>query len=362
MTTRPEHAPQVTHHGDWHPDLLGAGWEARVLRLRPDEQGEAVATLVRRVAAAPDAAAPDGPSADDAARPSAVGTRSRRAVLYVHGYVDYFFQTHLGDAWAALGYDFYALDLRGHGRSLLPHQLPNYCTDLAVHAEELDLATRVIRQEEGHDVMVALGHSTGGLVMSLWAHARRGRAGGPVADALVLNSPWFDLNRGWFDRVVTTQVVDVLGRFAPRVVVGQVGHHYGETLHRDTGGEWDYDLTWKPHHGFGVRAGWLRTIRRAHRAVARGLAIDVPVLVCASDASGPFDRWHDALDRTDSVLSVEHIVQRAPGLGPDVTVVQVPGGVHDLSLSPEPARTAFFDAVAAWVTDRLGAVDGATYR
>ena len=335
--------------GTWVPDVLGDGWEARTLTLRPDEQGEAVATLVRRAATGPGGGfevAPD--EADEPRHP-----RSRRAVLYVHGYVDYFFQRHLGDAWAAMGYDFYAIDLRGHGRSLLPHQLQNYSTDLAVHAEELDLAARILRTEEDHDVLVVNGHSTGGLVVSLWAHARRDRPAGPVADALVLNSPWLELNRGWWDRVVTTGAVDVIGRVAPRLVVGQTGYHYGEWLHTGTGGAWDYDLTWKPHRGWGVRAGWLRTVRRGHRAVARGLDIDVPVLVCAAAESGPADRWHEALDRTDSVLSVEHIVERAPFLAADVTVVQIPGGVHDLALSPEPARTAYLDAVRAWVASHL---------
>jgi alpha-beta hydrolase superfamily lysophospholipase len=276
-------------------------------------------------------------------------------VLYVHGYVDYFFQAHLGDFWAGLGYDLYALDLRAYGRSWLPHQLPNYTTQLAVYAEELDAAVRILREELGYDVVVGNGHSTGGLVMNLWAHARRGRAGGPVVDALVLNSPWLELNRPWFDRVVTTRVADVLGVIAPRVVVGQVDPYYGQYLSAPDGGGWEYDLSWKPVRGFAGRAGWLRTIRRAHRAVARGLAVDVPVLVCASDSTGPADRWHDALDRTDSVLRVEDIVERAPRLGADVTVVQIPGGVHDLALSAPPARAAYFDAVAAWITERLPA-------
>lgn len=323
----------ATTQDAWGPDVLGDGWERRTLRLRDDDQGEAVATLVRRT--------------------RQPGAPSDRAVVYVHGYIDYFFQTHLGDFWADLGHDFYALDLRGHGRSLLPHQIPNYCTDLAVHAEELDLAARVVREEERHDVVVGMGHSTGGLLMSLWAHARRGRPEGPVLDALVLNSPWFELNRSWFDRTVTVRAAGVLAHVAPRTVVGQVSPHYGRWLHRDTGGEWDYDLAWKPHEGFGARAGWAHAIRRGHRAVARGLAIDVPVLVCAAGTTGPHDRWHDALDRTDSVLKVEHIVSRAGRLGQDVTVAQVLGGVHDLALSPEPARTAYFDTVRDWVSARV---------
>jgi alpha-beta hydrolase superfamily lysophospholipase len=310
------------------PDVLGDGWTARTLRLRPDAQGEAVATLVHLE--------PTGPAV------------SRRAVLYVHGFVDYFFQAHVGDAFAAHGYDFFALDLRDYGRSIRPGREPNYVTDLAAYSEEIDAAVRLLRAD--HDELVILGHSMGGLVTSLWADARRGAG---VLDALVLNSPWLDLRGSWVERVPVTRLVDALARFAPRLRVGALGQHYGPALHSGTGGEWDYDLAWKPLLGFPVRAGWLCTIRRGHARVARGLRIDCPVLVLSSDASGPDDRWHDALVTTDSVLDVAHIAARAPLLGPDVTYVQVPGGAHDLALSPAPARDRYLDEVLGWLDAHL---------
>lgn len=315
---------------DWTPDVLGDAWQATTLPLAPDDQGEAVATLIRY--------APGG-------------APHRRAVLYVHGFIDYFFQTHLGPWLADLGYDLYALDLRGYGRSLLPHQLPNYVPDIAVHTEELDAAVRLVRAD--HDTVVLMGHSTGGLIAALWAHARRDRPGGPLADALVLNSPWLDLNRGWFDREVTTRLGGAIAAVAPRLVVGHTAPYYGAWLHDPAGGAWDYDLAWKPDAGFPVRAAWFRSVRRGHRAVARGLDVDVPVLVCASDATGPADRHHPDLDKTDSVLAVEHIVGLAPLLAAVVDVVQIPGGVHDLALSPPPARAAYLDAVAGWLHRRL---------
>ncbi|QTE29615.1 alpha/beta hydrolase [Pengzhenrongella sicca] len=307
------------------PDLLGDGWTSRTLQLEPDAEGPVVATLVRRA----------GPA-----------TPTRRAVLYLHGYIDYFFQKHLGDAWAEHGYDFYALDLRKHGRSLRPGQTPNYVTDLRDYVEELDLAARIIRDQDGHDQLIVLGHSTGGLLASLWAHARRGRG---VVDAVVLNSPWLDLNRGWFDRVLLTRLVDAVGPLAPRVVVGGASPDYGLSLHRDSGGSWDYNLAWKPHEGFPARAGWLRAIRRGHARVAQGLDIDCPVLVCCAATTGPYDRWHPDLATTDSVLDVDQIVARAPGLGAEVTIVQVADGVHDLALSGPAARQRYFDAMFAWV-------------
>lgn len=311
------------------PDVLGGDWVQRTLHLRPDAHGDPVATLVHRREAGQD--------------------RRRPAVLYVHGFVDYFFQTHVADALAERGYDLYALDLRDYGRSIRAGREPNDTRELATYAEEIDTAVALLRAE--HDRVVLLGHSTGGLVAALWAHARRGRG---LVDAVVLNSPWLDLRGSWFERTVLTWLlVHVIGRVAPGLVVSHLGEDYGRALHVGTGGEWEYDLTWKPHEGFPVRAGFVRAVRRGQAQVARGLDVDVPVLVLASDATGPDDRWHDGLVTTDSVLDVADMRRLAPSLGPDVTYVEVAGGAHDLALSPLPARTRYLDEVVTWLDATL---------
>ncbi|WP_028050522.1 alpha/beta hydrolase [Cellulomonas sp. URHD0024] len=311
-----------------HPDVLGDGWTARTLELRPDGRTPGpVATLVHRV--------PDGPT-------------PRRAVLYVHGFVDYFFQTGFAHALADAGYDLYALDLRDFGRSIQEGRPVNFTTSLAVYAEEIDASIALLRSD--HEQVVLLGHSMGGLVTSLWADARAGKG---RIDALVLNSPWLDLRGNWFERTVLTSVIDVVGKLAPQLVVGRLSRHYTEALHHESGGEWEFDLAWKPHGGFPARAGLGRTVRRGHKRVAAGLSIDVPVLVLASDRSGPDTRWHADLLTTDSVLDVQQIKDRAPLLGADVTFVEVPGGAHDLALSPAPARDFYTSQVLAFLDARL---------
>ncbi len=332
-------------------DVLGPGWVARTLPLRPDALSrrgapDPVATLVHRRpddAAAP-AGAPATPPSADLAPP-----RPRTAVLYLHGFVDYFFHPHVADGLARAGYDLWALDLRDYGRSIRPGRPANEITDLATYDEEIDTAVRLLRAS--HERLVVMAHSTGGLTAALWADARRGRG---LVDALVLNSPWLELRGNAFERTVLTRAIDVVGRVAPRLVVSRTARHYGEALHAATGGEWDYDVAWKPHT-FEARAGFARTVRRGHARVARGLAVDCPVLVLASDAAGPDDRWHEALLTTDSVLDPAQIAARAPLLGPDVTFVQVPGGAHDLALSPAPARERYLEEVLRFLDARLGA-------
>ncbi len=309
-------------------DLLGEPYVAETLVLPPDDEGECVATLVSRRTASP----------------------THRAVLHVHGFNDYFFQTVAADFWVDRGYDFYALDLRKYGRSLRPHQTPNFVTDLAEYFTELDLALERVRARDGHEEVVVSAHSTGGLISALWLDARRS-AGYQGVRALVLNSPWLDLHGPLWLRTVGTRLVDRVGARQPmwelrRSVTGL----YGASLHSEHGGEWDYDLTWKPLQSWPVRLGWLRAVRRGHAAISRGLSLDIPTLVLSSDRSCHSRVWEPDIDCTDTVLDVELIARRAPLLSTHLTLVRVPGALHDVTLSREPARSRAFDELARWLT------------
>ncbi|GAA4706682.1 alpha/beta hydrolase [Phytohabitans rumicis] len=312
------------------PDVLGAPYQSQVIDLGRDDEGPVVATLVSRRAQQP----------------------TGRAVLYVHGFVDYFFQTHLAEFYTDRGWDFYALDLRKYGRSLLPHQTPNFCHNLTDYYPELDAAARIIRAEDGHDTLLVNGHSTGGLITSLWAHDRRADG---IVDGLFLNSPFFDFNAPWFVRRPVAAAVARVGRGAPyRIVPLGLSQVYGQSLHVEQRGEWAYDLTWKPLLGFPVRAGWLDAIRRAHLRLRAGLAIPGPILLACSERSFRGSRWDDSAALADAVLDVEHIVRWAPRLGRHVTVVRFDGGKHDLTLSGPAVRDQVFRELDRWMGAYVG--------
>jgi alpha-beta hydrolase superfamily lysophospholipase len=300
----------------WHPDFL-PGFETTDLRL--DGAGHAVgeppdvelvATLVRK--------SPSG--------------QSRRAVLYLHGWNDYFFQVHLADAMAKLGLDFYAIDLRRYGRSIRRGHLPGFITDLDDYGTELGAAADLIGAD--HDQLLLMGHSTGGLIASLWAARNPERISG-----LVLNSPWLDLQGSAMIRALGSPVIDRLGSSLPTSVLRlpDLGF-YARSLHRSLGGEWDYDLALKSTPSPPIRVGWLRAILIGHQRVAAGLGIPVPVLVMCSTATDFSRRWHEGLRVVDTVLDVEQIANRATRLGRHVTIVRIEEGMHDLVLSAPPVR------------------------
>jgi alpha-beta hydrolase superfamily lysophospholipase len=295
---------------EWHPDPLLEGFEATTLEFAPDYDGAVVATLVRL----PAANAPRG------------------AVLYVHGFVDYFFQRHMAERFAAEGYAFYALDLRKYGRSFLPHQHPNFCK----HIEEYDADIGAAIDAIGGPVLLA-GHSTGGLICSLYAS--RGPRRHQIR-ALWLNSPFFDWNVSPFKRA-QLGVAALMGQAFPFLNDPKgLKRAYGRSLHQDYGGEWDYGLRLKPIEGFPVYFGWVGAIMAAQAKVHAGIEVACPVLVMHSDEA-------------DIVLDWRHIAKWGRTLGPQATVLAFPGGFHDLVLSRREIRDAVFSALFSWAARAL---------
>lgn len=323
------HERDVSDARVWAPDNVLLGFEATTIPLGRADDGDAVATLVRGMCDAP----------------------SRRAVLYVHGFVDYFFQSHVADAFNEHGWDFYALELRRYGRSLRGGQRPNYCTSLDEYDAEIEAALDIVRREEGHDTLVVLGHSTGGLIAAMYAHrgARRSRI-----DGIILNSPFLEFAVP-FPRSLLLPVASLVGAVAPWIAdPSGLSARYGESLLQEHRGEWTYDLAWKPLRGYPVYYGWIRAVRAAQAEARRGLRIDCPVLLLHSSASLPSGAvWKDEYMTHDIVLDVAHMKRIGPALGRDVTLREVQDGVHDLYLSREPVRADAIAATLAWLDARF---------
>lgn len=313
--------------GGWRPDPLLEGYECNDLALdtaplpvERESVDRLTATLVRRNPAS-----------------------QRRAVLYLHGWNDYFFQTHLADFWHQQGYDFHALDLRRYGRSLRDGMLAGWIDDLHDYFDELDAALAEIGRT--HDSVVLTGHSTGGLVAALYADARPGRIA-----ALVLNSPWLDLYGGPALSRVVRLAYGPLGTRRPTDAFRVPDNgNYRSSIDVRHGGEWHYDPDLKGSARFAMWHAWMRAITRGHAQVQRGLSIEVPVLVAISARSLLRRGAPEMVASADTVLDVRRLAAAATRLGSLVTLVRIEGGLHDLALSPGPVRADFLDQTARWL-------------
>jgi alpha-beta hydrolase superfamily lysophospholipase len=328
----------MSSHGHWVPDVLGEPFTAETVVMPDDQEGEVVATLVRR----------------PGVKPHRTRTPLTRAVLHVHGYADHFFQTDYAAWWAERGYDFYALDLRKCGRSFRSHQTPHFVSDLREYFADIDAAWSRIVGRDGHDHVVLSGHSTGGLTVGLWANDRR-----PSALAgLLLNSPFTDIAGGALLRIASAPTLNVVGVRQPmreirRVVTG----FYTRSLHAEHEGEWRFDLAWKPIESFPVRAGWLRAIRNGQLELHAGLDVRCPILVLSSGRSAQPTEMGEDVHSTDIVLDVGQIRQWATAYGSHVLYVAVEGARHDVVLSRAGARDRVYAEIDRW---RAAYVDAVT--
>ena len=107
----------------WKPDSVLEGYQQATVHLGEDAEGEIVATFVRKD--------PSKLTLQERWRRWHFSVRGYRlAIMYVHGWNDYFYRRHASEYWESLGIPFYAVDLRKFGRSYRPYQTPGYIEDL----------------------------------------------------------------------------------------------------------------------------------------------------------------------------------------------------------------------------------------
>ena len=327
----------------WKPDSVLEGYQQATVHLGEDAEGEIVATFVRKD--------PSKLTLQERWRRWHFSVRGHRlAIMYVHGWNDYFYRRHASEYWESLGIPFYAVDLRKFGRSYRPYQTPGYIEDLHEYRLEFNALRDQIVKEQGKDVRILMiAHSQGGLSASLWVNAEHPHH----VEALALNSPWLELQGNRMFRLLSTPVVQMYRlRGGKTVMPMRDPGFYARCIKRSTGGEWDYlDHPLNPDVEFLPRAGWMQAIYNGQDEIAKNLDIQIPVLVCTSDKSMMLQTtWDEDMREADSVLDITAIRQAALHLGDVIALATIRGGLHDLSMSKPDARRKYFRIVTTWAS------------
>lgn len=313
----------------WTADVLGDGYLKTTVAMPDDYSGQVVSTVVKKRCETP----------------------SSKAVLYVHGYNDYFFQSEMGNRFVAHGYNFYAVDLRKYGRSILKHQRKFEVRNLNEYFADIDSALTII-QEEGNREVVLMGHSTGGLIAAYYMV--EGDGTDRSISALVLNSPFLDMNLSDTQENYLLPVVSALSGMIPNVSISQNSNNaYAQSLLKKYHGEWNYNTDWKMELSPDVTTGWLGAIHKAQMKLQKGAEISVPILLMRSWKTVGGDEWTQEFNRGDCVLDVDEISMYGKRLGDSVQEVVVKDGLHDLILSRKPVRDALYVYIFDWLSKNV---------
>ena len=251
----------------------------------------------------------------------------------------------MGRRFNEYGYNFYALDLRKYGRSHLANQKFNDIKNLKAYYEEITVALNIIHNENNKKVIL-FGHSTGGLILTLFA---KDNIGSKLFDGLILNSPFFEFNKSRLVKKIIP-LASSIGKIFPKLKIpGGFAKEYGENLHKSYSGEWEYDLAWKPNIAPKVNLGWIRAIHKAQMELKKLFKIEQPVLVLHSSLSATDVKDKEQIQTRDAILNVKDIELIAQNIKGDVEAIAIEGGLHDLVLSKKPVREKVYNTIFDWL-------------
>lgn len=311
----------------YQADVLGPDYQQLVLEFPDDYEGKVVATLVRKKNT----------------------QATTKAILYIHGFIDYFFQTEMADQFNQQGFDFYALDLRKYGRSRLGHQQLYNVHDLSEYDAEINKALEII-QAEGHDAVLLSGHSTGGLICTLFAAHHPQHS---LIKGLWANSPFYDFNMSEFEKNKALPQLSKLGRLLPNLTIPSgLNKWYVPSLHCHYHGEWNFNLEWKQPSYKMVKLSFVRAIYEAQKEIHAGVTLTIPTLVMHSHQTTNPKKWGIEAQTSDVILNVNDIQKYAEKMIGDISIQTIENGLHDLVLSAPKVREQVYQNLFTWIKEK----------
>lgn len=308
----------------WHEDILGNGFEMCQYSFNIGKNIRK-ATLVRK---------------------SCV-IASNSAILYIHGYNDYFFHEEMANRFISNNINFYAIDLMGYGRSLSPKETPFDIKDISQYFSSINIAISLIKQDNISNI-VLFGHSTGGLISSCYINENSTNITG-----VILNSPFLDWNLKPFLKKIMIPIVSYIGKYIPNIKIKQpTTIPYSQSLLSEFHGEWNYNTSWKFIQAPSVTSQWIRAINIAQQQLRKSSNISIPILLLRSDNSVYGSKWSPKFNNGDAILSVNDISKYGSKLGFDVTERIIKNGIHDLVLSSKPIRNNVYNTIFDWINSK----------
>jgi len=271
-----------------------------------------------------------------------------KAILYIHGFNDYFFNEAFAQKFIEKGYSFFAIDLHHYGRNLTPTSKPYYFEDIKEFDEEINLAIRTIKEDFHTPDLTLYGYSQGALIATLYAY----RYG--LIDRLILDSAFFDFYfDSWIENIALPAVA-FLGKWFPSFKISSTSPNvFAQSLHQSFNGEWEFDLNLKATHtNAPIYLGWIHAIYEAQQIIHNKIDLNLPVLSLYSNVSYKEDspkEWHF---KGDIVLDVKDIKRYSNHLNKNASLTVhkvIPDAMHGVTFSKEHVRQKAYDEIFNWL-------------
>ena len=279
---------------------------------------------------------------------SSVKKNSKKAVLYIHGFNDYFFNKEFAQRFKDEGYSFFAIDLHNHGKNINKNTKRYYFEDVKEFFPEINLSIDIMKGKYKIENITLYGISQGALIAALYENDNQ------RVNGLILDSPFFDFHLGWAIETLALPLVTTLGSFFPELKIeSDEPNVFGQSIHKDYQGEWDINLELKAiTKNAPIYLGWLNAVTQAQKRLQNGLDIKVPSLVLTSDISTSEQSNPKYHHNTDIVLDVNEMHKYAQKLSKKqslITKIKIPKAMHGVLISPLKVREKGYESIFKWL-------------
>ena len=258
--------------------------------------------------------------------------KERHAILFVHGFNDYFFNYKLILEFLSFGYDVYAITLRRYGSTIKKDDDKLFYTnDLNEYIEDIDNCFPKILEGNYKNIFL-VGHSTGGLTSTLYCHNGKYK---DKIKGLILNSPFFDLNDSALMEFILKYIIYYIGVIYPTFKLASSNDDYYNTTNEETLKRFYFNPKYKLRGSSSIYAGWIKTIVYNQSLIQnKKINLKIPILVLYSDKTIPIDK----MEKGDNILDVKEINKYSDFIGKNVTEYSIKNATHDVFVSEEEPR------------------------
>lgn len=279
---------------------------------------------------------------------------NRKVLLWIDGLNASFIHYHVT---RKLNIDVIALDLKRCGRSKKGDDVPHYTSDFRKYIKYIDY---VVDNFCGHyDEIILYGHSTGGLIVTLYGAYLNMSKRSNIK--IILNAPLFKINKPWYILFILKYIIYYIGRLAC-FLDKLFGTRFG-LIKLDRGNDinWYVMMKHKLYYVNGflssiynlpVRLGFVTNVIKYHNLLHKGkLKIECPVLIIHSNRSGLGGEGNKCMCVSDNILNIDHIKKYSKIIehSNNVKIVEIVDGCHDVLLSNENVVDNVVDVIKGFI-------------
>jgi len=258
--------------------------------------------------------------------------KPRAELLFVHGLAEHSGRySHVMHYFAQEGFDCWALDYRGHGKS----------PGLRVHVDRFDeflldiaAAHRLVRAEQTRLPLYLVGHSQGGLLVL--RHVLTQPDGAEGIDGIIVSSPFLGMHPNAAPSAPLHVVANIVSTFSPKLMFSKVAEPKFLSRNPQVAEAYVND----PLVSNTVSARWFTEVLRAQAdTLARAPNLALPALVMQSGD-----------DRLADPAATRAWVAAAPA--ELVDYVEWDGLYHEMFNEPEKEQV--FEKMEEWLAGQIG--------